>query len=307
MNKFSRRYFLLAGVAFGLVTACNGRDSGEPKAESKASPKRIVALEWVLVENLLALGIQPIGVADIEGYQKFVNIEPTLAEDVKDVGTRAEPNLEVITQLNPDLILGVKGRHQSIEETLAAIAPTQLFSSTPENRDQTQLEHMKVSFRTIAETINRREKGEAVLEEMEATFTAARDKLSSLNTPLFVLAQFPPSSSPQIRLFANNALAVQALQAIGLENAWDKQQAQYGFNTVWLEALPSIEKANFLYIAHSDNDNWQKVQESSVWQELTFVKENRFYSLGSDTWVFGGPKSTVLLVENTVKALSTDV
>ena len=36
------------------------------------TPQRIVALEWTYVEDLLALGLQPIGVADIEGYHDWV-------------------------------------------------------------------------------------------------------------------------------------------------------------------------------------------------------------------------------------------
>ncbi len=311
MSNFSRRYFLLSGLAFGLVTACNGREKPSGTDFSKP-PTRIVALEWLLVENLLALGIQPIGVADIQGYQEFVNVKPALNEQVKDVGTRAEPNLEVISQLNPDLILGLHFRHQSLEDKLSAIAPTTLFRVYPENSNLTRLEQMKQIFSAIAETVERPEKGKAVLNEMEETLTSAKDKLSTLENRSFVLALFPPAT-PQIRLFTNNSLAVQALQALGLENAWEKSGAsnedwdRYGFNTVWLEALPSIENAHFLYIADPENDNWQKVQETSLWQELNFVKENRLYSLGSDTWPFGGPKSTQLLVENVVNAFSTNV
>jgi ferric hydroxamate transport system substrate-binding protein len=85
----------------------------------------------VYAENLLALGIQPVGVADIRGYQKYVNVQPSLAESVVDIGTRQEPSLEAIAQLKPDLILGVELRHQTIYDTLSAIAPTLLFNPYP--------------------------------------------------------------------------------------------------------------------------------------------------------------------------------
>ncbi|MFP3422141.1 ABC transporter substrate-binding protein, partial [Bacillus sp. SIMBA_161] len=92
--------------------ACQSQDSPN---QSQASPSRgIVALEWGFVESLLTLGIQPVGVADIKGYQEYVNIPLQLSETVQDVGTRQEPNLETIAQLQPDLILGVNFRHQGI-------------------------------------------------------------------------------------------------------------------------------------------------------------------------------------------------
>jgi ferric hydroxamate transport system substrate-binding protein len=44
--------------------------------------------------------VQPVGVADIEGMNKWVNMkELSLSPDVVDVGTRQEPNLEQILQL----------------------------------------------------------------------------------------------------------------------------------------------------------------------------------------------------------------
>ncbi len=90
MNKYSRRFFLTA-MMMSVTVACgnnsnNSSVSSKDKLDSAKIPSRIVALGWVYIEDLLALGIQPIGVADIEGYQKFVNIEPQLAESVVDVG-----------------------------------------------------------------------------------------------------------------------------------------------------------------------------------------------------------------------------
>src|SRR5690625_641880 len=50
--------------------------------------KKVVALEWTYGEDLLALGVQPAGMADIEGYNEWVNIEEELDDTVEDVGDR---------------------------------------------------------------------------------------------------------------------------------------------------------------------------------------------------------------------------
>lgn len=50
-------------------------------------PNRIVALEWLPVELLLALGIVPYGVADTINYRLWVS-EPPLPDSVIDVGLR---------------------------------------------------------------------------------------------------------------------------------------------------------------------------------------------------------------------------
>lgn len=67
-------------------------------------PNRIVALEWLPVELLLALGIVPYGVADTINYRLWVS-EPPLPESVIDVGLRTEPNLELLTEMKPSFMV----------------------------------------------------------------------------------------------------------------------------------------------------------------------------------------------------------
>jgi len=301
MNQINRRQFLVTAVLSALGVACTASPQKSTPVTNTAT--RVVALEWEYVEDLLALGVQPVGVADIRGYQQFVQIEPTLAETVVDVGTRQEPSLEAIAQLQPDLILGVQLRHEPIYDTLSAIAPTLLFNPYPAADESTQLERMQQTFLEIADAVNRRPQGEAVLNQMQETFNQASNQLqeSNLTTPRFILGQFVPGV-PQLRLFTNNAMAVQILSQIGLENAWIGEFDRFGFNTVWMEALPAVEKANFLYSAETQNTHFKQLQKNPVWQNLKFVQENRLYPIGADTWVFGGPLSAQVLVENVVSA-----
>ena len=305
MSKLSRRQFLttaaisaLVAVAACATTPVSQQNSSTPTKK----PTRIVALEWVYVEDLLALGIQPVGVADIGGYQEFVNVEPKLADNVVDVGTRQEPNLEAIAKLEPDLILGVEFRHRSIFQPLSAIAPTLLY---PQPEGENQLATVTQTFEAIATAVNRQDAAATVLQQMQQTFQSAAVQLNAINLPndSFVLAHFVPGT-PQPRLFTNQALAVQILTQIGLKNAWAGGTNQYGFNTIGLEELVTVQSANFLYIAAADDPQWQKWQRSPVWQELEFVKQNRLYSIGADTWVFGGPLSAQILVQRVIASLN---
>src|SRR5690554_3608607 len=80
--------------------------------ELEGPVQNVVALEWTYAEDLLAVGVQPVGVADIEGYNSWVQIEEKLDQGVVDIGTRQEPSLEKIAELNPDLIIAIKFRHE---------------------------------------------------------------------------------------------------------------------------------------------------------------------------------------------------
>ncbi len=293
-----------------LVVACTNGTPSQTEVNSSLEfaepPTRIVALEWVYVEDLLALGIQPVGVADIAGYNEFVQIEPQLADTVVDVGTRQEPSLEAIAQLEPDLIIGVKLRHEAIVDTLSAIAPTLLFDPYPAPETGIrQLDEMEQTFLKIAEVVNAKPKGEAVLQAMQAKFEAAAQQLQGKQLPQnpFILGQFV-GGAPQIRLFNNNAMAVQILQKLGLTNAWQGTVEPFGFNTVWIESLPPVENANFFYSTEENNPYFKQLEQNPIWKNLAFVKESRLYSIGSDTWIFGGPLSAEVFVDKVVQALT---
>ena len=86
---------------------------GETKLDKPA--KKVVVLEWVYSEDLLALGVQPVGMADIKNYNKWVNTKTKPSKDVVDVGTRQQPNLEEISRLKPDLIITASFRSKAIK------------------------------------------------------------------------------------------------------------------------------------------------------------------------------------------------
>ena len=86
-NFFSRRRLLTAMALSPLLWQMRGAQA------ANVDPQRVVALEWLPAELLLALGVTPYGVADIPNYNLWVN-EPALPASVIDVGLRTEPNLE---------------------------------------------------------------------------------------------------------------------------------------------------------------------------------------------------------------------
>lgn len=273
-------------------------------------PKRIVVLEWVYAEDLLALGVQPVGVADIKGMNDWVNLKDVkLAGSVVDVGTRQEPNLEAITQLEPDLIIAVQFRVQDTYDQLSAIAPTIVFNPYPLEKDNIgQLEEMEQTFMAIADVVGKHDEGKAVREQMNASFMAAAAEIraSEAAGKPFVLAQaWSADGAPFMRLFSNNGMATQILERLGMQNAWDVEYEQYGFSDAGLEALTTVDVASFFYIAQENDNIFETIyNDNPVWNNLQFVREGRVYPLGGDTWTFGGPISTEVLADKVVEAVA---
>jgi iron complex transport system substrate-binding protein len=269
-----------------------------------ATPQRLVVLEWSYLEDVLALGVQPVGVADIEGYHSWVKIPVELAPDVVDVGTRQAPGLESIAALQPDLIIAAASRVAENYDELSAIAPTLVFDNYPTNI--THYESTIQTLNTIADILGRQSEAEAVLAEVEAKFAEARTQLEAAGKigEKFALAQaYTSENVAQVRLFTDNALAVQVIAQLGLENGWTEAAQPYGFSTVSVEALPELGDLNFFYVVQDDDNVFTTDAVSPLWENLEFVKNNHAYPLGGDTWLFGGPYSINLLVDIVMNAL----
>jgi ferric hydroxamate transport system substrate-binding protein len=316
------RYFALIALFLMIFSVTHAQDTIECEAGFRLvehtmgsvcvveTPQRVVALEWTYVENLLALGVQPVGVADIEGFNTWVKIPIALDEDVVDVGDRSEPNLEVIAELSPDLIIMLTYNAGEIFDDLSAIAPTLVFNPYPEDVTISQYGEMTTTFNTIATTLNREAEGQAVLAHMEATYDRAQSALEAAGRggEAFILSQgWTYDNVATFRLFTDNGMAVQILEQIGLENAWDAAPHPYGFTEIGIEGFAELRELdfNFFYVAQdSDNDF---LEESPLWNSLNFVQLDKAYWMGGDVWLFGGPLSAELLVETVLTNMGIEL
>lgn len=279
------------------------------ETEITGTPKRIVALEWLYAEDVLALGIQPVGIADIEGMNKWVNIPVEIGADVTDVGTRQEPNLEIIASLKPDLIIGLKSNLEGNYESYKNIAPTLVFDPYPAEGQGDQYQEMISTFKTIADAMDKKDEAEKVLSNLDQTYAESKAKLEAAgmtDKPFTLAMGYSNQNAVTFRISTDNALAVKILEHIGLTNAYKPKQFEvYGFTTADVEALPALQDANFLHIIQeSDNVIDNQLTNNPVWNGLNFVKENRVYALGGDMWPYGGPLSAQTMAQKTAELLT---
>lgn len=89
-----------------------------------ADPERVVVLDTDKLDTMVSLGLTPIGAAQASESQKWPAYLGDSLDATKPVGTLQSPNLEAITALKPDLILGTKFRQAAFYDKLSKIAPT---------------------------------------------------------------------------------------------------------------------------------------------------------------------------------------
>ncbi|MEN2768180.1 ABC transporter substrate-binding protein [Ornithinibacillus xuwenensis] len=276
----------------------------------EGTPERIVVLEWTYAENLLALGIQPVGVADMDGFHQWVNIEEEFDASVEDVGTRQEPNLEAISRLNPDLIIAVDFRHEQYIDSLEGIAPVVTFAPYGEEAVQDHYENMINEFNTIAKIVDKEAEAKEALADLEAFTEEQKQRVADANiesTTYAATQAYSNQNTPVIRLFTDNSMVGKIMSNLGFENAYQSDKVEvYGYSEVTVEALQNFqdEDLQFLYIVQEEDNIFEnQLKGNPVWENLTFVKNGNTHALPGNTWTFGGVLSAEVLTEQLVNSM----
>jgi iron complex transport system substrate-binding protein len=224
-NPLSRRQFgllLSAGTLASmpaLAFADDARRTIEHRlgsTEISGRPSRVVALEFSFVQALDALGVVPVGITDDNQPKR---IEQLLGKkiDYSSVGTRLEPNLELVSALTPDFIIADEIRHSAIYAQLSAIAPTIVLNSW-----EGSYQVIKESVVTIADALGDKANGEKVLAAHEATVAALVAKIPAGEKRRFLLAVATPDS---MSLHTSSSFTGSVFKAIGLTPAVDSTDA----------------------------------------------------------------------------------
>lgn len=276
-------------------------------AAAQAAPSRVVTLEWEYTEDVLSLGVTPVGAADLAGYDQWVPIDRP--RGITDVGTRQQPSIERIAKLRPDLIIVPRWRATRSLSQLKRIAKVLVLDPYPANATARGAQYVQMvqSFRAIARALGRRAQAERVIDDMFDTYAPLRRRLEQAGRDGVSLALAQPAgtaSSPQLRLFTDNSLVGGILERLGLRNSWDGRASRFGFTLAGLEALSRVEDGWFGFIYPSQYAGLVgRVQQLPFYRSLAMVKGGRVRNLTGDTWVFGGPRATKLLAERIAGAL----
>ncbi|WP_077324890.1 ABC transporter substrate-binding protein [Virgibacillus siamensis] len=318
-------------MLLSVLSACSGDDSKSDQTSNapdkssdrtikiqdamgtqtiEGTPKKIVVLEWWYAEHLLALGIQPAGVPDIDSYNDWINLDTDLAGSVQDVGTRQEPNLEAISRLNPDLIIAAKFRHEKILDKLNQIAPTVTFAPYSKENSQNLYQEMMDEFKTVAKIVDKEDVANQKINELNGYFDKQKQRLADAGLAgkeYIATLAFSSQNSPTLRMYTENSIVSQVMKRLGFENAFESEKHQpYGFATAGVEALQNYQKKDmqFLYFVQKDDNIFEnQLKGNPVWEELSFVKAGHTHQIPGDTPVFGGVLSAKVLAEELMKAM----
>ncbi|OCH20016.1 peptide ABC transporter substrate-binding protein [Aliivibrio fischeri] len=251
--------------------------------EIEVTPQKIVALDWVLAETVLSLGVEPLGVADAKGYQAWV-MAPKLPSNVLDVGSRREPNLELLTELNPDVIL-ISQHMSAMYEKLSTIAPTLVY--TVYSNKKSPLIAAKDITIQLGCLLDKDQQALQLIDQTEKKLIENGDKIRLLQQQEKPLLFVRFINDKTVRIHSEGSLAQSTINAMGLTNAWHEPTNLWGFTTAGIEKLAQYQQANVLIFGPLKEEEKVKLTQSALWQAMAFTRTGSVYELPA-IWTFGG-------------------
>ncbi|WP_455570410.1 ABC transporter substrate-binding protein [Vibrio rumoiensis] len=262
-------------------------------------PKRIVALNWDLAEQLLELGVTPVGVPNIKDYTTWV-VRPEIPTSVEDLGTRAEPNLQKLAELKPDLILAASPQKDLIPR-LQTIAPVLYYESYEGQADSAQ--EVISHFKSIAKIVDKSDVAEQKLNAMAARFSELNKQLTTAfgdTLPEVLAMRF--ANQTAVYVYTENSTTNYVLKQLGLTPAMPLPAQHWGISQKRITDLQHIKNGYVIYFGPFSDAQKAQLNKSMLWKAMPFVR-NGHVNEAESVWNYGGAMSMQYIAESITKSL----
>ncbi|MEV5740279.1 iron-siderophore ABC transporter substrate-binding protein [Microbispora rosea] len=245
--------------------------------EIKAQPTRVVVLDVGELDNVVSLGVKPVGFAPSEGSPELPSYLKQDAGTPQNIGTINNLNLEAIAGLHPDLILGSQLRAAEQYDELSKIAPT-VFSIRPGFT-------WKENYLLNAAALDKTEEAKAKLAEYDRKVKDLGAKLGD-HKPVVSMVRFMPNGV--IRLYANASFIGTILKDAGIPRPANQDIPDLAAE-VSAENIDQADADVIFTGVYGDPKATDKsaVQGNPLWANLKAVKAGHAYEVPDETWYLG--------------------
>ena len=274
-------------------------ESNGVKVEIPDELESVVALEYSFVEALAKLVLNVTGIADDKDKNNLENSIKHLVGNYTSVGSRLEPDTELIKKAEPQLILADKTRHESMFEKLNTAAPTVLLESFDANYDQS-IE----TFKQIAELVSKEDKGrELVVQHNEKVEDLSKD--IKLDKDVSTIAAVPTHDG--LYVHASHSYVGQFLQKVGFNGSIPEDMENHlpeymgaDYLKVDTDRFASFNPERILIMVDEDNKaDYEKLKESEAWSNIEAVRNDRVHDVNRERWAkYRGLIASELILED---------
>lgn len=269
-----------------LLSACGQTASNEanPTNEEKADSQqtKIASLSIHLTNDLLALGIKPVGSVVGGELKDFLPHVKDQLKDTKQLGAAKEPDMEALLELSPSVIYLDKEFAGQDVSKYEKIASTEVFDLD----EGTWRDHLK----SIGKLVDREQEAEQFIADYEKQTKEVRTLIkNTLGEDSKVMAI--RVTAKELRVFSTKRpMGPILFEDLGLKpaNGIEALDSNQPYEVISQEVLPDFDADAIFVVVNSDDEAqtaFKQLQESPIWKGLKAVKGNHVYVVPDQPWL----------------------
>lgn len=235
------------------------------------TPQRIVVLELSFADALAAVDVSPIGIADDNDAKRILPEVRAHLKPWQSVGTRAQPSLEAIAALKPDLIIADSSRHAGF--TSPCSKSRRYCCLSPATKPTLKICNLRLSSAKWW-----------VKREMQARLEQHKERMAqwASQLPKGTRVAFGTSREQQFNLHTQETWTGSVLASLGLNVP--AAMAGASMPSIGLEQLLAVNPAWLLVAHYREESIVKRWQQDPLWQMLTAAQKQQVASVDSNTW-----------------------
>ncbi|QUG42921.1 ABC transporter substrate-binding protein [Psychrobacillus sp. INOP01] len=251
-------------------------------------PERVITTSVPLTEMLHLLGVTPVGVPT------STNPIPTAFDAIERIGSPMAPDLEVVTNLKPDLILGAEALRGTLDKNLEGIDLKTAYLPTDSFDD------LKLSFKALGTYFDKTEDMNRVLSTILNKENELIEQGKGKELPSVMLMI---GTSDSFMVMSEGSYLGSLVKKLGADNiATSVLKVSDTYSPINMEDVVAADPDIVLVLASGDHgaseDMFKKeVESNNTWTKLSAYKNDNIHILDYD--IFG-----VTSISNAEQALT---
>lgn len=254
-------------------------------------PTNIVTTSVPVTEMLHLLDIAPVGVPT------STNPIPTDFDSIARIGSPMAPDLEVISSLQTELIVGSAALQDSLDKALEGLNLQASYVPTDSYED------LKLSFKVLGTYFGKEQQMNEKMQSIVAKEEELKTKAQGKELPSVMLVI---GTSDSFMVMSENSYLGSLVEKVGAENiAQTVLKAQSTYSAMNLEDVVAADPDMIFVLASGDHgankDKFkQEIEQNSAWTQLSAYKNDEIHML--DYSIFG--VTSIANVETALTSIS---
>ena len=280
------------------ISNCKGVQHAMGETCVPINPQRVVVLAGGL-DTALSLGVKPIGSTNLD-TDRWYYLDDRL-KGIESLGNPSNPNLEAITALKPDLILGFEATDKENYALLSQIAPTVIVEIQGSG-------DWKKMLSKYAEALGKTEKAEQIMIDYQARIEEFQTQMGARlpQTEVSIL-----HVDPDLEIYLEDSFPATVVADAGLPRPSEQTNTERTFIMGISKELLHKADGDVMFVWTSgDNEEiardsqtvLKQLKADPLWSRLNAVQQGQVYDVPS-YWIGMGPIAANLVLDDLFKHL----